>query len=142
MEGKANSQNKARLTILAVFAIGVAAGALSMNLYQRLTATDKEPRRQPTPVTVVERLDRELKLNGHQQETIRGILEETFAQMKEERERLQPLYKQIEPRFAEIRQKSRDRIRAELSDDQLPKFEEILKEEDRKREEYRQNQKK
>ena len=142
MEGKANSQNKARLTILAVFAIGVAAGALSMDLYQRLTATDKDQRRQPTPVTVVERLDRELKLNGHQQETIRGILEETFAQMKEERERLQPLYKQIEPRFAEIRQKSRDRIRAELTEGQLPKFEEILKEEDRKREEYRQNQKK
>jgi hypothetical protein len=142
MEGKANSQNKARITVLAVFAIGVAAGALSMNLYQRLTATDKDTRRQATPVTVVERLDRELKLSGEQEQTIRGILEETFGQMKEERERLQPLYKQIEPRFAAIRQKSRDRIRAELSEDQLPKFEEILKEEDRKREEYRQNQKK
>jgi hypothetical protein len=130
------------LIIIAVFVIGVAAGALAMNLYSRLTTAGREPvDRRPTPEAVVGRLDKALKLNPDQQQQVKAILDDTINQYKEEREKLQPLYKQIEPHFFEIRQRSRDRIRAVLTEEQLPKFEDLIRDEDRKREE-RQGQKK
>lgn len=137
MESRPSSRTKARLMVIAVFVIGVAAGALSMNLYSRLTTASKDTvDKRPTPEAVVGRLDRELKLNPDQEEQIKAILYDTFNQFKEEREKLQPLYKQIEPHFSEIRQHSRDRIRAVLSEEQLPKFEDLVRDEDRKREEH------
>jgi hypothetical protein len=142
MESKTNSRTKARFLVIAVFAIGFAAGALSMNLYSRLTTAGKETDRRPAPEAIVDRLDKALKLSHDQHNEIKSILDDTFNQFKEERDRLQPLYKQIEPHFTEIRQRSRDRIRAILDEQQLPKFEELVRNEDRKREEYRQGQRK
>lgn len=140
MESKTNSRAKALWMVIALFAIGFLAGALSMNLYDRLQPA-KETDRRPTPEAIVERLDKALRLSQDQHTQVMSILDDTFNQYKEERERLQPLYKQIEPRFSDIRHRSRDRIRAILSEDQLPKFEDLVREEDRKREE-RQGQRK
>jgi hypothetical protein len=137
MQDKPTSRNKARFIVLAVFAVGFAAGAFAMNLYERLKPQNQQRENRPGAVAIVERLDRELNLTDQQQDRIKSIFEDTFSKYKEQREKLQPLYKQIEPHFTEIRQKSRDRVRAELTEEQLPKFEEILKEEDRKREERR-----
>ena len=43
--------------------------------------------------------------------------------------------KEFEPRFQEVRHKSRERIRAELTESQLPGFEKLIEEEDKRREE-------
>jgi len=141
MEGNANSKSKARLIVLAVFAIGFSAGALSMNLYERFNPTNP-PSGRPTTEAIVGHLDSSLSLSREQRERIKAILDDTFNQYKDKRKELEPLYKQIEPQFADIRQKSRDRIRAELTEEQLPKFEELVNEQDRKHDEHRQSQKK
>src|SRR5215813_1223800 len=142
MDGNSTRQSKARLILLVVFAIGVAAGALSMNLYERMTSTKDDPDARPRPQEVILRkMDRRLHLTTQQEDQIKSILDDTFNQYAEERKRLEPYFKQSEPRFNEIRQKSRDKMRAVLTGDQLPSFEELLKEEDKRREERRQSQK-
>ncbi|HMG33072.1 MAG TPA: hypothetical protein VKM94_03965 [Blastocatellia bacterium] len=142
MDGNTKRKSRARVIVLAVFAIGFAAGALSMNLYQRMTSAKSDLDERPRPQEIILRkMDQRLRLTRQQEDSIKSILDDTFNQYAEERKKLEPYFKQAEPRFNEIRQKSRDRMRAELTDDQLPKFEELLKEEDKRREERRQSQK-
>jgi hypothetical protein len=50
--------------------------------------------------------------------------------------------KPFEPRFDAVRQESRARIRALLSEDQLPKFEEMVRKQDETREKERERFKK
>jgi hypothetical protein len=78
----------------------------------------------------VEEMTRLLDLNSAQQHQVDEILADSQAQMKAVR-------KQIEPQLAEARQKGRERIRAVLTEEQKPKFEEFMKklDEERKRRE-------
>jgi hypothetical protein len=142
MDGKPSSQTKARWIVLAVFAIGFTAGALSMNLYERLNPGSPEQPKQKPQEIIVKKMDQKLNLSRQQSERIRAILDETFNQYAEVRKELEPVFKGVEPKFNDIRQKSRDRMRAELNENQLPKFEEMLKEEDKRREEFRHGQNK
>src|SRR5215213_9818140 len=136
MESRSPSQSKARLIVLAVFVIGFTAGALSMNLYQRSSGpeayqaeSDDRPQQQ-----IVRRMNQRLGLTSEQQNSISRILDETFDHYNEIRKEIEPRIKDFKPRFDEERQKSRDRIRALLTPEQLPKFEEMVKENDLKRE--------
>ena len=137
MTGNIN-KNKARLIVLSIFIIGFAAGALSMNLYESLMNTSKDKHRKPQEV-ILKKIDERVNLNSEQQARIKEILGETSEQYKQIRTDMDPKLKEFEPRFAEVRRKSRERIRAELSESQLPEFEKLLEEEDKRREEGRQN---
>jgi len=138
MDSRTSNQTKARLLVLAVFVIGFAAGALSMNLYQSAGGPEKNG---PTKVRwgnppdhIVEKMKVKLNLTPEQQESIRTILSETFEQYNAIREEINP---KIRPRFDAARQQGRERIRAVLTPEQLPIFEEMVKEQDRQREEER-----
>lgn len=138
MTGNIN-KNKARLIVLSIFIIGFAAGALSMNLYERLMNTGPPKRGGNPPEVILKKIDQRVSLNSEQEARIKAILTETSEQYKQIRNDMDPKLKEFEPRFTEVRRKSRERIRAELSESQLPEFEKLLEEEDKRREESRQN---
>ena len=135
MQSRTSSQSKARLIVLAIFVIGFAAGALSMNLYDRFASRSPDETG-PThgPSYLLNKLDQKLSLSDNQKKEIGTILDETNEKYIEIRRDLQPRVKEFEPRFDAVRQQSRERIRAVLKPDQLPKYEEMVQESDRRRE--------
>ena len=132
MEGRTTSRNKARMVVLTVFVIGVAAGALSMNLYQGRGARPRGSR--ATPVAIVDKMKGRLSLRPEQSERIEAILKDTFNQYDTIRQDASPCFEQIKPRFDAVRQASRDKIRAQLSAEQLSEFEKMVQERDAERE--------
>lgn len=136
------SQRKARLIVAAVFVIGFAAGALSLNLYQHFTSSKKPDSPRGRSEYILEKMKEEVGLTSDQQELIKKILDETGEKYIEIRRDIDPLMKPFEPRFDAVRQESRARIRALLSEDQLPKFEEMVRKQDEMREKERERYKK
>jgi hypothetical protein len=128
--------NKARLIVLSIFVIGFTAGALSMNLYQSLMSKNQPPHGGPGAY-ILRKIDERVNLDGEQEARIKAILSETSKEYDEIKKVMEPKLKEFEPRFTEVRQKSRERIRAELTEKQLPEFEKLLEEEDKRREEGR-----
>jgi hypothetical protein len=133
MEGRTTSRNKARLLVLVVFVIGVAAGALSMNLYLRAGTRGERPRPRG-PGEVVTKMSERLSLTADQRERVGAILKDTFGQYDVIKQDADPCFQQVKPRFDAVRQAGRDRIRALLTEEQLPKFEQMVKEQDAERE--------
>lgn len=142
MESKSNSQSKARFIVVSVFVIGFAAGALALNLYQQLTASKgKDGPRNGTEV-LIRRMNEKVGLSSDQQEQIKKILDETNDKYREIRKDLEPRIKDFEPKFNGVRQESRDRIRALLTPEQLPKYEQMVTDHDKMREQEKERSKK
>lgn len=148
MEGKSSSKNKARLVVLIVFVIGFAAGALSLNLYQRLTSAKEDASKTKTLEPelsgneyIIKKMNDKLSLSDKQQGDIKAILDERNSKFRVVREEMEPKLKEFEPRFTAIRQESREKIRALLTEEQRPKYDEMLAEQDRKREQMREQHK-
>jgi len=131
------SQRKARLIVAAVFVIGFAAGALSLNLYQHLTSSKKAEPPRGRSEYILGKMKEEVGLTSDQQDQIKKILDETGERYFEIRKDIEPVMKPFEPRFEAVRQESRGRIRALLSEEQLPKFEEMVRKQDEMREKER-----
>jgi uncharacterized membrane protein len=134
MEGRTTSRNKARLLVLSVFLIGAAAGALSMNLYLRSGAPERPNPGRRSPGEVVSKMSDRLNLTSDQRERVGAILKETFGQYDLIKQDVDPCFQQVKPRFDTVRQASREKIRAVLSEEQLPKFEQMVREQDAERE--------
>ena len=104
-----------------VFALGVAAGALGIRLYERASAGSAErgwgrfDRAQ-----YGSRLTRDLELTADQQQALNRILDDTRTEFVE-------LRKTIAPQVTEIKERARGRIRTMLTPDQQPRFEAFLK---------------
>jgi hypothetical protein len=144
MENKTNSHTKARLIVITVFVIGFAAGALSLNLYERLTsASNKEPDPRDRAGFYIKKMNDKMKMNltSDQQNRIRDIIDNTGKRYSEIRQKMQPCVKDFVPQFDAVRQQGRDDIRAVLTESQLPKFEEMVGEQDRIRQEEREREK-
>lgn len=139
MESKTSSQAKARLVIAVVFVIGFAAGALSLNLYQRFTSNAPVDPHDRAGV-FIQRIDEKVSLSDAQKTQIRQILDNSREKYEEIRKETDPLMKPFEPKFDAVRQQTRNEIRAVLTDSQLPKVEEMFKEKDRERERERMQQ--
>lgn len=138
MESSGNSRSKARVIVVSVFVIGFAAGALSLNLYQRLNPSSKGNGPRGGPGVLLKRMNDEIGLEADQQEQIRKILDETREKYGEIRKEMDPAIKGFEPRFNAVREESRNRIRALLTPEQLPKYEEMVNKHDRAREQERE----
>lgn len=136
------SQKKARLIVAAVFVIGFAAGALSLNLYQHLTSSNKQDQRRGRTEYILGKMKEEVGLTSDQQDNVKKILDETGEKYFEIRKDIEPAMKPFEPRFEAVRQESRNRIRSLLSEEQLPKFEEMVRKQDEMREKEREKLKK
>jgi hypothetical protein len=142
MENKTNSQSKARLIVVSVFVIGFAAGALALNLYQQLSRSSSKDMPHNGTEFLLKRMNDKVGLASDQQEQIKKILDETNDKYKDIRKEMDPVVKPFEPRFNTVRQESRDRIRALLNADQLPKYEQMIQDHDKMREQEKERSKK
>jgi len=142
MESKTNSQTKARLIVVSVFVIGFAAGALALNLYQQLSRSSERNMPHNGTEFLLKRMNDKVGLASDQQEQIKKILDETADKYKDIRKEMDPVVKPFEPRFNTVRQESRDRIRALLTPEQLPKYEQMVQEHDKMREQEKERSKK
>jgi uncharacterized membrane protein len=137
MVSKTSSQTKARLIVITVFVIGFAAGALSLNLYQRLTSP-ASPRSDDRAGLIIQKMNDKVGLTSEQQARIREILDGTVKKYIDIRKEMEPRIKDFEPRFNAVRQQQRDEIRALLTEKQMPKFDEMVQEQDRLREQEKE----
>src|SRR5262245_29442272 len=127
------SKNKARMVVITIFIVGFAAGILSMNLYERLRSNKAPENGKPQDV-IIRKMEDRLSLTSDQESKIRSILNDTFDKYKQIRTEMEPKLKEYEPRFTDVRAKSRDRMREVLTDKQMPEFEKMLEESDKERE--------
>jgi hypothetical protein len=125
------SNRKAIVLLVAVFLLGAAAGVLGTMwaTHTGLAAGSGAPRKF-TKQGAMEWLNTELKLSAEQQQQLGVILDETAAGYETIRERVRPEYDQV-------RQQSRDRIRAILTAEQKVRFEELVQQMDEERARHR-----
>ena len=120
------------MLIAAVFLIGFAAGALSLNLYERLHSSKRPPVDPRNHVEVVlQKMDEKMNFSDEQREQVRQILALTRDKYNEIKKNLDPVMKQYAPQFDAVRQQTRNEIRAVLTEKQLPQFEQIVQEQAR-----------
>jgi len=125
-----SATRKAALWVGAVFVLGAALGGVLgfLTAHHSASAANaplSEPERRAHRV---EEMTRELSLTPQQSQELDAILKERHAESKAIRD-------QSDLQIEQIRQKGRDQVRAMLTPEQKPKFEEFLKrlDEERKR---------
>src|ERR1700683_1238983 len=121
--------------VLAVFLLGVAIGALGMYLERNHVlgaAAQQQQDRNPAAVRArrVEQMTRELSLTPDQQQKLHAILAQTSAQRAETQKKAT---KMTQPQMEQTREQGRNQIRAILTSEQLPKFEDFLRRLDEER---------
>ncbi len=125
-----STSRKAALWVGVVFLLGAALGGMLGYIFahRSYAAPPAQVSDQLRRQQKVELLTRELKLTPAQAQQFDGIIAEIQAQFK-------AIRKQAEPQLDEARQKGRERLRAVLTPEQRPKFEEYLQrlDEERKR---------
>ncbi len=99
------------------FLLGILAGGAGVFFYGWHFGPKGGPARRER---ILRRMTRQLNLNETQVQQIRSIMEETAGKIGE-------LRKQHRPEFDAIRAASRDRIRAVLTPEQAPKFDEMVR---------------
>jgi hypothetical protein len=112
-------RGEAAVLVLVVFLLGALLGGVGNHLWDERVWGKQTVNTQPTRNEIVDKLTRDLQLTPDQQKQLGSIEDDTRAQWR-------TLYTTIEPRHEQIRQQSRDRIRAILTPDQKPKFEEFM----------------
>ncbi|HKP46157.1 MAG TPA: hypothetical protein VJT50_06115 [Pyrinomonadaceae bacterium] len=105
------SKWQVRVAALLIFVLGVAAGALALNGFQRWSRGRAEAGRQQR----FERMLDRLQLNADQKTQVHQILSETRTQ-------IQTVRKESEPRFEEIRKQADERLQKVLTPEQWTQF--------------------
>jgi Spy/CpxP family protein refolding chaperone len=126
-------RGEAAVLVVIVFLLGALLGGVGNHVWGERVWGKQTVSAQPTKSEIVKNLTKELELTPDQQKQLGAVVDDTRAQWR-------ALYTTIEPRHEEIRQQSRDRIRAILTPDQKPKFEEFMKRIDEQRQKDEQQQ--
>jgi flagellar basal body-associated protein FliL len=126
-----SAARKAALWVGLVFVLGLALGGVSGYLFahQKYTVTSAAPTNDAARrAQKVQELTKLANLTPDQSQQVDGIISEVQGQIKTVR-------KTSDPQIDEVRQKGRERIRAILTSEQKPKFEEFIRklDEERKR---------
>ncbi|HMD38693.1 MAG TPA: hypothetical protein VKH15_05390 [Candidatus Acidoferrum sp.] len=124
-----SAKQKAALWVGVVFVLGAALGGVFGYFYghRGVVAASNPPLSEPERrAKKVEQLTQELGLTNDQRQQLDTILTQVHAQYK-------TLHEQSDAQMNDARQKGRDQIRAILTADQKPKFEEFLKKIDEER---------
>jgi len=111
MDTNSKSKWQVRLAALVIFVLGVTAGALGLNGYQKWSRARAEGDRHQR----FERMLDRLQLSPDQRTQVHQILTET-------REQLQALRKESEPRFDAIRKQADERLQKILTPEQWKQF--------------------
>ena len=122
-----SATRKAALWVGLVFLLGAALGGVLGNVFgvharnapPQLTEVERRAQK-------VQRLTQELNLTPDQQKQIEAIIARVQAQYK-------AIHQSTEPQIDEARQKGREQIRAILTPEQKPKFEDFLRRLDEER---------
>jgi Spy/CpxP family protein refolding chaperone len=121
---------KAALWVGVVFLLGAALGGMIGYIFAHHTALAAPPQMTEAAKRAqkVQRLTQELALSPEQQKQIEVIIADLQGQFK-------AIHQSTDPQIDQARQKGRERIRATLTPEQKPRFEEFLKrlDEERKR---------
>ena len=126
---EASARRKAALWVAAVFLLGAALGGAVGYIFAHRSVSANAPLSEPERrAHRVEQLTQELSLTGDQRQQLDAILSQVHGEYKALRE-------QGDARMDQARQQGRNQIRAILTPEQKPKFEEFLKrmDEERKR---------
>jgi len=110
MDNANKSKWRMRIAALVIFVLGFSAGALAFTAYRAWSRSHAEVRGNGFD----EMLD-QLQLNSDQKTQVHQILSDT-------RQQLQALRKESEPKFAEIRQRTDERLQKVLTPEQWTKF--------------------
>ena len=126
-----STTRKAALWVGLVFLLGVALGGLGgyVFVHQRFAVTNAAPTTDAAKrAQKVQELTALAKLTPEQSQQVDAIIADIQAQLRSIR-------KTVEPQVDEARQRGREHIRAILSPEQKPKFEEFIRklDEERKR---------
>ena len=112
-------RGEAAVLVLVVFLLGALLGGVGNHVWGERVWGKQIINTQPTRNEIVGNLTRDLQLTPDQQKQLGSIVDDTRAQWR-------TLYTTIEPLHEQIREESRDRIRAILTPDQKPKFEDFM----------------
>ncbi|MGA2900803.1 MAG: hypothetical protein ABSF40_11295 [Candidatus Acidiferrales bacterium] len=112
-------RGEAAVLVFVVFLLGALLGGVGNHVWGERVWGKQIINSQPTRNEIVGDLTRDLQLTQDQQKQLGSIVDDTRAQWR-------TLYTTIEPQHEQIRQQSRDRIRAILTPDQKPKFEDFM----------------
>lgn len=122
---------KGALLLLVAFLLGTACGALGFALFRSHAGWWGAPRDAARfQEMVIKRLTRDLDLRPEQRQQVQTILREAGDQFTRLRE-------EMRPRFIDIRDRTRDRIRVLLDADQQSRFQTLMDRWDRERERRR-----
>lgn len=123
-----SASRKAALWVGVVFLLGAALGGVVGYSYEHhLVSAASTPQPEPARrAQRVEELTRTLGLTSAQSQQLDAILLERHTEVK-------TIHDQMDAQFDQVRQKGRDQIRAILTPEQKPKFEEFLKNLDQQR---------
>ena len=118
-----SSATRAKLLVLAVFAVGLVVGAVVDNVDETRWRADRESRRSPREVNQV--YYDQLELTPEQRQQFQSIVEASRPDFDklfaENRKLLEPNNKKI----AELQEQTRTKIRAILTEEQAKKYNEI-----------------
>ncbi len=119
---------KAAVWVAIVFLLGVAVGGMAGYGYERwsVSAARAPLSEAARRAQRVEQLTRELSLTSTQAQQLDAILQQRHAESK-------AIHEQSDAQVEQVRQKGREQIRAILTPEQKPKFEEFLKKFDEER---------
>jgi predicted negative regulator of RcsB-dependent stress response len=115
---------EAAVLVVVVFVLGMVLGGLGTHYWEgrvwgaRLASNGH--------ANLVEQLTQQLELTSDQQKQLTSVIEDTRAQWR-------TLYQPLEAQHEQIRQQGRDRIRAILTPEQRPRFEEFVRRLDEER---------
>ena len=131
LTGENSAKQKAALWVAVVFVLGAALGGVFGYFYGHRSSVSaanpplSEPQRRAQRV---DQLTKELGLSNEQRQQLDSTLSQLHAQYK-------AIHDQSDAQTEQARQKGRDQVRAILTPEQKPKFEEFLKrmDEERKR---------
>lgn len=118
------TKSEAGFLVLVVFVLGVLVGGLGNHVWgQRVWGMRNE---RPKHTDFLAEFTQRLDLTPMQQEQVKIIAEETSAQWR-------AVYAPADRKREEIRDQSRVRLRAVMTPEQLPKFEQLMSEMDAQR---------
>jgi hypothetical protein len=118
------TRREAALLVIVVFALGVLLGGLGTHLWgERVWGQQSVPK---TRDQLVARLTHEVGLTPEQQKQVTAIIDDTRAQWK-------VIYAPVDVQKEQIRQQSRDKLRALMTPEQRVKLESFFHELDEQR---------
>jgi len=123
------TRREAALLVFVVFLLGLLVGGVGNHLWgERVWGKQELPVRPgpPSREQVVNDLTRELQLTPDQQKQLGPIIDDTRAQVR-------ALYTPLDAQHEKIRQQGRERIRALLTPEQQPKFDQFMQRIDEQR---------